>query len=471
MSVTKGNHVRFVDEHMENYDQESSALHRKLNSKIEALKIMRTELERFRSERDQFKLMAETLQLRYTAIKNSLDTCDNNDLRFGESSSVGTLLNRSREKNIALTTEIETTKQKLQELQGDIKILRKKNAEMTAQQKNGAKLLNNPEQDERLIEWNEEKSKLIAQLEHLKKKNAHLQYDFRSLLDEKEEIVTERDVFKCKAHRLNHELNVVLKGDDSQIKVMDIDALVLENKFLQERIGNLENQLDHSNKATAKFQSMLETKRVKGIVKLGDNCNNEMIMSHKQVKKLLNEGTVSELPLKAATISDLKSLCIALLDNLNDKTIALGHQKKTNRLLAAKIGSLEHRIKALSGDNSESSLLSASQILLNGYTCSKVDEDLRFLTIDEESFNKISIHVESSDSNKSFFSSEFETISDLSSEYKNLHYIKVINDDELEADEESLLVDDPNDPDIEEKLEDLPPEIAKLVEEALLNSN
>ena len=215
---------------------------------------MRTELERFRSERDQFKLMAETLQLRYTAIKNSLDTCDTNDLRFGESSSVGILLNQSREKNIALTTEIEATKQKLQELQGDIKILRKKNAEMTTQQKNGAKLLNNPEQDERLIEWNEEKSKLIAQLEHLKKKNAQLQYDFRSLLDEKEEIVTERDVFKCKAHRLNHELNVVLKGDDSQIKVIDIDALVLENKFLQERIGNLENKLDHSNKATAKFQ-------------------------------------------------------------------------------------------------------------------------------------------------------------------------------------------------------------------------
>ena len=189
------------------------------------------------------------------------------------------------------------------------------------------------------------------------------------------------------------------------------------------------------------------------------------------MKKLLNEGTVSEMPLKAATISDLKSLCLALLDNLNDKTIALGHQKKTNRLLAAKIGSLEHRIKALSGDNSESSLLSASQILLNGYTCSKVDEDLRFLTINEESFNKINIHVESSDSNKSFFSSEFETISDLSSEYKNLHYIKVINDDELEADEESLLVDDTNDPDVEEKLEDLPPEIAKLVEEALLSSN
>ena len=189
------------------------------------------------------------------------------------------------------------------------------------------------------------------------------------------------------------------------------------------------------------------------------------------MKKLLNEGTVSEMPLKAATISDLKSLCLALLDNLNDKTIALGHQKKTNRLLAAKIGSLECRIKDLSGDNSENSLLSVSQILLNGYTSAKVDEDLRFLTIDTESFTKINIHAESSDSNKSFFSSEFETISDLSSEYKNLHYIKVINDEELEADEESLLVDDVNESEIEEKLEDLPPEIAKLVEEALLSSN
>lgn len=136
--------------------------------------------------------------------------------------------------------------------------------------------------------------------------NAQLQYDFRSLLDEKEEIVTERDAFKCKSHRLNHELNTVLKGDSAKTKLLDIDALVLENKFLQEKIGNLENELELSKQSTSKYkvrylflcsvflslnentflvqQAMLDTKRKKGIIKLGTNTNSDMFMSHKQGK-------------------------------------------------------------------------------------------------------------------------------------------------------------------------------------------
>jgi hypothetical protein len=130
---------------------------------------MRTELERYRSERDQFKLMAETLQLRYSAIKNSLENFDYNDIRFGEGSSVGILLNQTREKNISLNTEIEVLREKLNELQGDIKILRTKNIEM----QNKSKSLNNDKNKnstELQTEWNEEKSKYIAQMEHLKKK-------------------------------------------------------------------------------------------------------------------------------------------------------------------------------------------------------------------------------------------------------------------------------------------------------------
>ena len=47
----------------------------------------------------------------------------------------------------------------------------------------------------------------------------------------------------------------------------------------------------------------------------------------------MEKGTSSELPVKETTIADLKSLCLALLDNLNDKNIALTHQKKTNKYL------------------------------------------------------------------------------------------------------------------------------------------
>ena len=238
---------------------------------------MRTELEKFRTERDQFKLMAETIQMRYSAIKNSLESSSNEVGIEGSSSTLGFLLNQSREKNMGLLTETESLRQKLNELQGDIKLLRNKNAEMSKI----LKTKNTPkdfESDEAAKSWNKEKSKLIDQLEGLKKKNAHLQFDFRSIIDEKEEIVSERDVYKCKAHRLNHELNVALKGDG----MIDFDSLVLENKFLHDRIDNLQKELENLKKSNEKFQNMLKEKRVKGALKFGGK--KEMIMSHKQGK-------------------------------------------------------------------------------------------------------------------------------------------------------------------------------------------
>jgi len=47
------------------------------------------------------------------------------------------------------------------------------------------------------------------------------------------------------------------------------------------------------------------------------------------VKTILESGI--DLPQKTESLSDLKSLCLALLDNLNDKNLALTHQKKTNK--------------------------------------------------------------------------------------------------------------------------------------------
>lgn len=240
---------------------------------------MRTELERFRTERDQFKLMAETIQMRYSAIKNSLENSGNDIGIEGTSSTLGFLLNQSREKNMALQTETEALRQKLSELQGDIKLLRNKNAEMSKVLKAKA-TPKSFENGEALKAWNEEKSKLIDQLEGLKKKNAHLQFDFRSLLDEKEEIVNEREAYKCKAHRLNHELNVALKADG----MIDFDSLILENKFLHDRIDNLQKELEHSKQSHVKLQTLLQAKKVKGAIKFGSKSSNEMIMSHKQGK-------------------------------------------------------------------------------------------------------------------------------------------------------------------------------------------
>ncbi|CAD6991967.1 unnamed protein product [Ceratitis capitata] len=334
----------------------TSALHRKLMSKVEALRILRTELEKFRTERDQFKLMAETLQLRYSAItrNNEYNSCRSLE---GNKTSVASILHETRERNIKLTTEVESLKQKLNELRGDIEIIRASAKEGKLEKSQIDMAIEASNSD--MLQWKEERSTFICHLEILKKKNVQLAFDLKTLIDEKEDIISERDAYKCKAHRLNHELLNALKANKAHPKFLDIDGILLENKYLHER-------------------TMLEAKRKKGIIKLGCHDNDDSILSHKQVKTMLDNGV--NLPTKTETMQDLKALCLALLDNLNDRHIALSHQKKTNKILATKIAELEQRIQCLTNKehtaettSSNISEYSPSQLLLQGYIASSVD--------------------------------------------------------------------------------------------------
>lgn len=146
---------------------QTSALHRKLMSKVEALRILRKELEQFRTERDQFKLMAETLQLRYSALtrNNEYSGCVGID---GNKSSVASILHETRERNIKLTTEVESLKQKLYELRGDIELLRSSSKEGNFEktQMDMTDATNNNE----ALQWKKERSSFIFHLENLKKK-------------------------------------------------------------------------------------------------------------------------------------------------------------------------------------------------------------------------------------------------------------------------------------------------------------
>lgn len=54
-----------------------------------------------------------------------------------------------------------------------------------------------------------------------------MQTDLQTVLDEKQEMQMERDVFKCKAHRLNHELSRALSASTP----VDLDALISENRW------------------------------------------------------------------------------------------------------------------------------------------------------------------------------------------------------------------------------------------------
>jgi hypothetical protein len=56
-----------------------------------------------------------------------------------------------------------------------------------------------------------------------------MERDLQQVVDEKEELVNERDVYRLKYDRLNKELNYILKGDER--RVLDVDALIMENRF------------------------------------------------------------------------------------------------------------------------------------------------------------------------------------------------------------------------------------------------
>ncbi|XP_017961092.1 coiled-coil domain-containing protein 149 [Drosophila navojoa] len=370
--------------HMENYNVETSAVHRKLQSKVEALRILRQELEQFRVERDQYKLMAETLQLRYSAMKRNSELLAGNGNACGalsQNSSLAALLHETRELNLKLNTEVEALKQRLKELQGDMELLRER--ESNSKSRLQTLINENAAHNKEELQWKRERANFICHLENLKKKNAQLAYDLKGIIDEKEELITERDAYKCKAHRLNHELLVALKANKMHPKLLDIDGVLLENKYLHERVKIQESELELTKQSVNKYKNMVEAKRKKGIVKLGGSANDETILSPRQVKTILESGI--DLPGKTETIHDLKSLCLALLDNLNDKNLALTHQKRTNKILATKMAELEQRWQQLLSGESENTALedvdedeelgyAPSQLLLNGYCAAMVDD-------------------------------------------------------------------------------------------------
>lgn len=199
---------------------QTSAVHRKLQSKVEALRILRQELEQFRVERDQYKLMAETLQLRYSAMKRNSELLAGNGNACGalsHNSSLAALLHETRELNLKLNTEVEALKQRLNELQGDMELLRER--ESNSKSRLQTLLNEHAAHNKEELQWKRERANFICHLENLKKKNAQLAYDLKGIIDEKEELITERDAYKCKAHRLNHELLVALKANKMHPKV------------------------------------------------------------------------------------------------------------------------------------------------------------------------------------------------------------------------------------------------------------
>uniref|UniRef100_A0A1I8JDQ6 Coiled-coil domain-containing protein 85C n=1 Tax=Macrostomum lignano TaxID=282301 RepID=A0A1I8JDQ6_9PLAT len=162
----------------------------------------------------------------------------------GDETVLRQLLFECIEHNKALQTRNAELQESLDNLEGDMALLRRSNQQQQQQQP-----LLDPA-------WIQERCNLVEQLEHCRSRLDQLQADLRTLLDEKEELVVERDALRGKYDRVNCELNYILKGDAG--KILDIDAVVMENRYLQERLNHMEEERAMAYQAVSKYKSMLE---------------------------------------------------------------------------------------------------------------------------------------------------------------------------------------------------------------------
>uniref|UniRef100_A0A8C6GSD5 Coiled-coil domain containing 149 n=1 Tax=Mus spicilegus TaxID=10103 RepID=A0A8C6GSD5_MUSSI len=299
---------------------------RKLESKKEALLILSKELDTCQQERDQYKLMANQLRERHQSLKKKYRELIAN---------LAQLLRESQDRTKHLGEEIKELRQRLGEVQGDNKLLR-----MTiAKQRLG---------DEEIGMRHfaaHEREDLVEQLERAKEQIESLEHDLQASADELQDVKEERASYQDKVDRLNQELNHILGGHENRI--IDVDALCMENRYLQERLKQLHEEVSLLKSNIAKYKNALE--RRKNSKSQGKSSSSALtgVLSAKQVQDLLSEDHGCSLPATPQSIADLKSLATALLETIHEKNMVIQHQRQTNRILGNRVAELEKKLRTL----------------------------------------------------------------------------------------------------------------------------
>uniref|UniRef100_A0A4W6BZM5 Coiled-coil domain containing 149b n=1 Tax=Lates calcarifer TaxID=8187 RepID=A0A4W6BZM5_LATCA len=313
---------------------------RKLESKKEALLILSKELDTCQQERDQYKLMANQLRERHQGLKKKYRELIDGDLSLPPEKrnqvNLAQLLRDSREKSNQLSEEVKELKQRLVEAQGDNKLLR-----MTITKQR----LGDEEVGARHFPAHERED-LVKQLERAREQNEVLEHSVKSLTDELQDVRAERDVFQQKAHRLNVEMNHIVGNDE--IRILDIDALCMENRYLHERLSQLQEEVNLLKTNLMKYKSALECRKNSKISGKANSSALTGVLSAKQVKELLlSEENGCSLPVTPQSISDLKSLATALLETIHEKNMVIQHQRQINKILGNRVAELEKKLKTL----------------------------------------------------------------------------------------------------------------------------
>ncbi|XP_068799368.1 coiled-coil domain-containing protein 149 isoform X3 [Struthio camelus] len=312
---------------------------RKLESKKEALLILSKELDTCQQERDQYKLMANQLRERHQSLKKKYRELIDGDPSLPpekrKQANLAQLLSEAQDRNKHLGEEIRELQQRLGEVEGDNKLLR-----MTIAKQR----LGDEEVGARHFAAHERED-LVRQLEKAREQIETLRHDLQSALDELQDVKEERSFYQDKADRLNQELSHVLGGHENRI--IDIDALCMENRYLQERLKQLQEEISLLKSNITKYKNALERRKNSKTHSRSSSSALTGVLSAKQVQELLSEDQGCSLPATPQSISDLKSLATALLETIHEKNMIIQHQRQTSKILGNRVAELEKKLRTL----------------------------------------------------------------------------------------------------------------------------
>ncbi|XP_066488364.1 coiled-coil domain-containing protein 149 [Tiliqua scincoides] len=312
---------------------------RKLESKKEALLILSKELDSCQQERDQYKLMANQLREKHQSLKKKYRELIDGDPALPpekrKQANLAQLLSDSRDRNKHLGEEIKELQQRLGEVQGDNKLLRMTIAKQRlGDEEVGARHFAPHERED-----------LVLQLEKAREQIDTLQHDLQATLDELQDVKEERSFYQDKSERLNQELNHVLGGHVNRI--IDIDALCMENRYLHERLKQIQEEVNLLKSNIVKYKNALERRKNSKTHSKSNSSALTGVLSAKQVQELLSDDHGCSLPATPQSISDLKSLATALLETIHEKNMVIQHQRQTNKILGNRVAELEKKLRTL----------------------------------------------------------------------------------------------------------------------------
>jgi hypothetical protein len=169
---------------------------------------------------------------------------------------------------------------------------------------------------------------IISELEFYKNKVILLERDLQSVLDEKEELILSRDSYKLKVDRLNEKLNNIMRSTCSSSdanedhRIVDIDSLFMENRFLKERIKSFEEEKKLISMRLSKYKEILEKKRfdsTKGILSTKDSLSSTPlpagnVISTRQIEQFISTDALNNMEVSATNLAQLRNLVLALFD-------------------------------------------------------------------------------------------------------------------------------------------------------------